>query len=34
MAGVAGGLLALTYSSLATVAVWESILALWNWLIG
>lgn len=34
MAGVAGGLLALTYSSLATVAVWESILALWNWLLG
>ncbi len=34
MAGVAAGVLALTYSSLATVAVWESILALWNWLFG
>ncbi len=34
MAGVAAGLLATTYSGLATVAVWESVLALWNWLFG
>ena len=34
MVGVAAGLLAVTYSGLATVAVWESFLALWNWLLG
>lgn len=34
MAGVAAGILAIAYSGLATFAVWESVLALWNWLTG
>ncbi len=30
--GVATGLVAIAYSGLATFAIWESALALWNWL--
>ena len=34
MAGAAAGVLAIAYSGLATFAVWEGVLAFWNWLIG
>ena len=34
LAGVAAGALAFAYSGLATLAVWESAVALWNWLLG
>jgi hypothetical protein len=34
LGGVVAGAVAFAYSSLATLAVWESALALWNWLFG
>ena len=34
LGGVAAGILAFAYSGLATLAVWESALALWAWIFG
>ena len=34
LGGVVAGAIAFAYSGLATIAVWESALALWNWLFG